>query len=168
MLAQTADGLVGMADRRIVRMFDPSWVVRLTARMRSRALDRALIGGADPAATPQLAAHAARLTTRSMRTRIAEGLERLARAGGERPTGRRVLPFRAAVQANTSELVRLAALLRGPAPVYAGGVAMLRQLLTDGTGPAYTDRKGEALARELRGARVAIGGLPPSGISSAV
>jgi hypothetical protein len=132
--------------------------VRLTARMRSRALDRALIGGADPAANPRLAARARRLTTRSMRTGIADDLERLVRTADEQLARRRVLPFRAAVRANAPEMQGLAALLRGPAAVSARSVAMLRKLLTDGTGSAYTDRRGEALARDLRNARVAIGG----------
>jgi hypothetical protein len=158
MVAHMADGLIAVTDRSASSVFDPSWVVRLTARMRSRALDRALIAGADPAVSPQLAAHASRLTRRSMRAGIAVGLERLARTVGEKPAAGRVLPFRGAVRANTSELYGLAALLRGPAPVYARGVAMLRMVLTDGTGPAYTDRTGDALARDLRNARVAIGG----------
>jgi hypothetical protein len=136
----------------------PGLAVRLAARIRSRSLDRALIDGAKPAGDPQLAARAAALTTRSMRARVADGLERLARAERSPRSRWRVLPFREAVRANASELHALAAVLRGPSPVYARGVAMLGRLITDGTGPAYTDRHGAALARELGAARAAIRG----------
>jgi hypothetical protein len=134
----------------------PGIGARVAARMRSRSLDRALIGGADPERDPQLAARAATLTTRPMRARIAAGLERLTRVEREPWSRWRVLPFREAVRVNASELHALAAVLRGPSPVYASGVAMLRRLITDGTGPAYTDRDGAALAHELSQARAAI------------
>jgi hypothetical protein len=145
-------------DRDAAELLDPSWVVRLTARIHGRALDRALIDGADPSATPQMAARAARLTTKSIRVGTADGLERLVRVEREAPALWRVLPCRRATRANAAELLALAAILRGPAPVYARGVAILRGLLTDGTGPAYTDRRGGALADQLRNARIAIGG----------
>ena len=50
----------------------------------------------------------------------------------------------------------LAGVLRGPAPLYAAGIARVRRLLTDGTGPMYTSRDGIALERELRKARAAV------------
>jgi hypothetical protein len=154
--AQAADRRVGADPFGLDDLFQPSWAVRFAARIRSESLDRALIEGADPAATPQLAASAARLTTRSMRIRIADHLERLVRSEHEPRSRTRVLPFRGAVRANADELRALAALLRGSTPVYARGVAMLRRRATDGTGPAYTDRSGAALARRLRDARVAV------------
>jgi hypothetical protein len=51
----------------------------------------------------------------------------------------------------------LAEHLRGPGPLYAAGIAMLKMLLTDGAGPAYTDHRGDALARQLHDARAAMG-----------
>lgn len=152
------DGFVSFHDRDASGVFEAGVLVRLAARLRSRTLDRALIAGADPAATPQLAARAAKLTAKSTRAGTADGLERLARTPSEPHTRPRVLPFRNAIQANASDLYALAALLRGPRPVYAQGVAMLRRLVTDGTGPAYTDRDGGTLAHRLDDARVAIGG----------
>lgn len=142
-----------------VRTLDPGWLARLGARVRSRSLDSELVAGADPAANPQLAARAQRLTARATRLRIAGALERLARTSSESRTSVRVLPSRAAVCANAVELDALAALLRGPVPVYARGIAMLRLLVTDGTGPAYSDRQGGALADALCRARAAIGGV---------
>jgi len=157
-LAGTVDGVYAADERRAARATDPGPLVRLGARLRSRSLDRALIDGANPAAAPQLAARAAMLTKRSTRARVADGLERLSRVERERRGRWQVLPYREAVHANASELFALAAVLRGPSPVYARGVAMLARLLTDGTGPAYTDHSGTELALELSAARAAIRG----------
>jgi hypothetical protein len=134
----------------------PSWIARIAARVRSHVLDRALIEGADPTVSAQLAAHAARITTGASRSELAEFLERLARSEHEPRTFARVRPHRDAVRANATELHALAALLRGPSPVYPRGVALLRALVSDGTGPAYTDRDGSVLARELGSARAAV------------
>jgi len=127
----------------------------IVSRLRGRALDRRLIDGADPTATPQLAAHAARITRPSMRAALADHLERLARAESQAWTRWRVHPYGSAVRVNAKELRALAALLRGSTPMSARGVAMLRTLVVDGTGPAYTDRHGSALAHQLRTARTA-------------
>jgi hypothetical protein len=127
------------------------------ARLRSRKFDRELGAGADPAGAPALAAHAARLTTKGARSTVAASIERLLDAHAYRCRLWGVLPFTDALGANESELRELADVLRGPAPVYAQGVAKLRWLLADGTGPVYTDRHGEALAAHLREARRAIG-----------
>jgi hypothetical protein len=143
-----------------MRAFEPGWLSRVGARIRSRSLDSELVAGADPAASPQLAARAARLTARSTRLRLAGALERLALSDSERSrTSPHVLPFTTAIRANAGELNELGGVLRGTAPVYARGVAMLRLLITDGTGPVYSDRDGRVLADQLRRARTAIGGL---------
>jgi hypothetical protein len=144
-------------DRHVERAFAPGLVARASACLRWRALDRELIAGADPALCPQLAARAARLTARPMRIQAAAALERLLSAPA---SGRRwsVLPHGRAVSANAETIAELAELLRGPVPLYARGLAMLRALLTDGTGPAYTDTVGLALALALRDARRAIRG----------
>ena len=144
-------------DRFAACRFEPGVTARLAARLRRDALDRALIEGADPAATGQLAARVARLTSRSMRREVASGLDHLA-LDGPRAGGRwLVRPSRAAAAANASELHALAARLREPGPLYARGIAMLSRLLTEGTGPAYNDSRGDLLAKRLRDARVAMG-----------
>jgi hypothetical protein len=150
-------GFVAEFDRFAACRFEPGLTARLAARLRGHALDSALIEGADPAATEQLAARAARLTSRSMRREVARGLDRLAlddRAGGAHW---RVRPFRAAAAGNAPELHALAARLREPGPLYVRGIAMLNRLLTEGTGPAYNDYRGDLLAHRLRDARVAMG-----------
>ncbi len=128
------------------------------ARLRGPGLDCALAGGADPAGSAQLAARAAWLTSGKARAEIATGLERLLEAGTEtrrwavRPSPRRI-------EANSTELDELAGRLRGPEPLYARGIATLRQLVTDGTGPAYAGRGDDELARRLRVIQGQIGGL---------
>jgi hypothetical protein len=144
-------------DRFAECRFDPGWPARAAARLRGHALDRALIEGADPAATEQLAARAARLTSAPMRREVARGLDRLALGEREAPRRWQVRPFTNAAAANAPELRALAARLREPGPLYARGIAMLSRLLTEGTGPAYSDRRGDLLAQRLRDARVAMG-----------
>jgi hypothetical protein len=150
-------GFVADFDRFAACRFEPGLTARLASRLRGDALDRALIEGADPAATAQLAARAARLTSQSMRREVARGLDQLARDEREAPKRWQVRPFKRAAAANAPELHALAARLRGPGPLYARGIAMLTRLLTEGTGPAYTDSGGDLLARRLRAARVAMG-----------
>src|SRR5438105_4623105 len=88
----------------------PSWNVRLAAWARARALDRALIGGAEPAESRQLSARAATLTAAATRGRLADGLERRI-AIARRPARRWWAPqHRAAILANASLLHELAAL----------------------------------------------------------
>jgi hypothetical protein len=144
-------------DRFAACRFEPGVTARLAARVRRDALDRALIEGADPAATGQLAARVARLTSRSMRREVASGLDDLALDGPGAGGRWRVRPSRAAAAANAPELHALAARLREPGPLYARGIAMLSRLLTEGTGPAYNDSRGDLLAKRLRDARVAMG-----------
>ncbi len=151
--AITDDSFLGSPLQRATRLLEPSAAVRIAARLRGRALDRALSDGADPAASRLIAARAPQLASASMRARIADGLERLALSADSPRSRVRILPSRAAMLANRSELLELAGLLRRDHPLYARGVAMLEVILTDGAGPAYSDRRGEALARQLHIAR---------------
>jgi hypothetical protein len=144
-------------DRFVAGRFEPGFTARLAARARGHALDRALIDGADPSATAQLAARAATLTSMSMRREVARGLDRLARDGREAQARWQLRPFKRAAAANAAELHALATRLRGSGPLYARGIAMLSRLLTEGAGPAYSDRRGELLAQRLHDASVALG-----------
>jgi hypothetical protein len=153
----TAASFVDVYDRVGSRTIEPGRWARVAARVRCHALDRALIAGADPAGSPQLATRAARLTSPPSRASLADGLERLLQAAQE-PAGRwRVLPRRAAVLDNAEELRALASVLRGNRPLYARGIAMLDQLLSDGSGPAYVGDR-DALACRLRDVRAALAG----------
>ena len=147
------DSFGGSRLQHATQLLGPSVAVRIAARLRRDRLDRALADGADPSASPLIAARAAQLGARSMRSWLADGLDRLALAA-ERPRSRaRILPSRTAIVGNRPDLLDLASILRGDGPLYARGIAMLMVILTDGASPAYTDRSGEALARQLQIAR---------------
>jgi hypothetical protein len=143
--------------RLLRRTLEPGALARFLARAHPSSLDKALIAGSDPTASRQLAARAATLTGLRNRTAIAEGLERLLAAAQGSPRGAMALQRGGHVVANASLLVELSAVLRGSAPIYARGIAMVNQLLTDGTGPAYVG-DGVALANRLHEARAAIDG----------
>ena len=139
-------------------LFEPTLIARLRARGRRLELDHALAGGADPSSSPVLAARAAQLVTRSSRRRLATGLERLALTAEASHGLFRAMPRRQSMTVNRAELMRLADTLRRGGLLYARGVAILELVLIDGTGPAYTDARGEGLARQLQLARASLGG----------
>ena len=142
------------------RIFSPGPVVCVIARLRRTRLDEALSQGADPATTPLIAARARQLARPATRARLAAGLERLALSADDgSPRGRaRILPSRTASAANRARLLEIASVLRDDTPLYARGLAALELALTDGTGPAYTDRRGEALTCQLRHAQAGLSG----------
>jgi hypothetical protein len=131
-------------------LLSPSLATRVIARARRLELDHALADGADLAAAPLLAARAAQLVSRRNRDRIAAALERVALMVDAERGRLRTPPRRAALRANRGELLRLAERLRQDGVVYARGIAVLELILIDGTGPAYTDPRGEGLARQLQ------------------
>ena len=130
---------------------------RLAARLRGAALDRALLAGADPSASPALAARASLLTSRRSRDEIARSLDALVRRAQGPQRRWWDLSQREAILENSSELHAVAMMLTRDRPLYAAGVAHLSRLLTDGTGPAYRG-SASALARALRDAREALQG----------
>jgi hypothetical protein len=153
----TIDAFASTYDRVAERTICPGLTARMGARLRGSALDRALIAGADPSVSPQLAARAGLLTTRRRRNVIATALEHLVAATREPGSLARIRPRRATVRSQEAELRELAEMLRSPSPVYARGIAMLEGLVRDGTGPVY-DGEPAALGAELRAARAALAG----------
>jgi hypothetical protein len=144
--------------RRAERALRPPLGARVAARLLATRLDSALIAGADPASSPLLSARAATLTSRCTRAELADGLDLILASAQQPPSSHRVRPRHSSVLANAPLLRELALTLRGPEPLYARGIAMVHQLLTDGSGPMYTSRDGSALERELRRARAAVCG----------
>ena len=138
-------------------LFEPTLVARIRARSRRLELDRELAGGADPAASPVLAARATQLVSRSTRYRLAAALEHVALTA-DAPRPFRTAPRRGAVGANRVALLELASTLRRGGLLYARGIAILELVLIDGAGPAYADARGEGLARQLELARAGLGG----------
>ncbi len=128
---------------------------RLAARLRASSLDRELIAGGDPSSSPRLAARAAQLTTPRMREQLATGLDRLA-ASARGPQQRwTAIGRREALRGNLDEIGELAALLRSDTPLYAGGIAILNEFLSDGAGCAYHGER-EEIAGRLQAARLAM------------
>ena len=135
----------------------PNRRARLRARIQADSLEQALIAGADPSDSPQLAARAAQLTSWRTRRLIAAGLDRLLRAS-EGPQRRWWAACRRdPLAANAGAISELADLLRADAPLYARGIAIVNRLLTDGNGPLYRGN-GARIAAELEQARAAMRG----------
>jgi hypothetical protein len=133
---------------------------RLTARWRRHRLDRTLAGEAVLPARARLALRARTLVEPGARAELARQLRRVVDDAnrGERWPGFRIRPRRADVLAAAPELDVLADRLLAPGGVSARGVAQVRLLLTDGTGPLY--RRGAS--EELRAAVArALAGLQP-------
>jgi hypothetical protein len=149
------EGFLTRYDRLAGQTLCPGAIARLAALVRAGALDRALSAGADPASSAPLAARAARLASPRNRRLLAEGLERLLRAAHGPQSRWWAVSERGHLIENAEQIRELAALLRADVPLYAHGIALLEQLLGDGTGPAYHGG-GAILARRLREARVAM------------
>jgi hypothetical protein len=132
---------------------------RVAARCAAARLDRELAAGASPEVSARLAARAGQLTSAKYRRDLAASLLRLLAAAGEpgaaepgagagepgavvlvpgragRPA--RLPLCRARIRQSGPVLAELAGRLAEPGPVPVRGVAIVSQLLADGTGPLY-------------------------------
>jgi hypothetical protein len=126
------------------------WRDRLLARARASSLDRALAAGASPEANVPLAIHAGHLCRPAQRHQLARSLMRIA-AAADGPAGRRLgAPVcRPSVRRARVELAAVAGRLGAAGPVDVHGVARVRSLLADGTGPLYRSAPPETLRHEL-------------------
>ncbi|MGN6586645.1 MAG: hypothetical protein ACTHKT_04120 [Solirubrobacterales bacterium] len=115
--------------------------------------DRALAGGADPSASPELALRAEQLQSPKGRGRIARGIDRLiaiASADPRRHVGPSMLPFRhQRVRPNLDRFEELADVLRSAGSHSVKGVAMASTLLEDGRGPLYASDHADKLREAL-------------------
>jgi hypothetical protein len=126
------------------------WWDRLVARIRASALDHELAAGASPESTVPLAVHAGRLCKPAQRLLLARSLTRIVAASDAPMRSRLKAPVcRRAVQLARPELAALAGRLGASGPVDVHGVARVRTLLADGTGPLYQPAPPERLRREL-------------------
>jgi hypothetical protein len=122
---------------------------QVLARGQAARLDRELAAGTSPEASASLAARAGRLTSTEFRCDLAASLRRILVAAGEpaRPVAAATsvgparalrIPLRTArISQSAPLLADLASRLLEPGPVPARGVALVVQLLADGTGPLY-------------------------------
>ena len=124
---------------------------QILARGQAARLDRELGAGTSPEASASLAARAGRLTSTGFRCDLAASLRRILVAAGEpaRPVAAATsvgparplrVPLRTTrISQSAPLLAGLASRLLEPGPVPARGVALVVQLLADGTGPLYRE-----------------------------
>jgi hypothetical protein len=122
----------------------------LRVRLRAAALDRALAAGTSPESSVALAVHAKHLHDGAQRSVLARSLRRVG-VSSEAPMAERVhAPLdREAIRRARGELDALAARLASSEPLDVRGVARVRTLLADGTGPLYRQQEPGRLRREL-------------------
>jgi hypothetical protein len=125
--------------------------LNLSARLKNAELDSQLASGFAPEWSDVLFAHAVRIVSPRGCAVLASSLRRVA-ADSQRWRGRsnRVPLARANVQTAERELVGLAERLERPGPIRARGVAEIRLLLGDGSGPLYRRGSGRRLLDEIR------------------
>lgn len=125
--------------------------LNLLARLKTGELDAQLANGIDPEWSAVLFSHAVRIVRPRCCAVLASSLRRVA-ADSERNRGisNRVPLAREEVRSAQRELVGLAERLERPAPIRARGVAQIRLLLGDGSGPLYRRQSGRRLIAELR------------------
>jgi len=131
---------------------DPAWRsvrARMTARLRAPRFDRALAVGVPAPVGSALAAHAARLTSIAERHAVAQALRRAVRDANDDPRATRSgrVPMHRANIASAEALIDEVTLRRMRPTRCARGMARLRQLLSDGTGPLYRYGRGDLAGR---------------------
>lgn len=144
-------------DAAPVELGNPTFGARLLARMFAAKFDRQVEEGAIPTPGSPLAAHIARLTSVREREHVARAFRRVLQSGerSQVAVDLRVpaLPHRVNECRDMIDDITLR--LHSPRPVEAKGMARLRLLLSDGTGPLYFEGQG-SLAGQARGALAAL------------
>ena len=128
---------------------------RVLARCAAARLDRELAAGTAPESSVGLAARAMALTSAKVRRELAASVQRILAAAGQQQAATlspaaavrpaRILVNRARISQFAVLLADLAGSLAAPGPVPVQGVAMVSQLLADGTGPLYRQTRGDDL-----------------------
>jgi len=122
-----------------------SLVARVVARLRAYHFDRQLAVGVPAPAGSALEVHQARLTSVAEREAIARSLRqavRDARCGGT-PRSSRVPVHPTNIAAAEDLIDAITLRLHSPRPVSARGMARLRVVLSDGSGPMYRVGRGD-------------------------
>jgi hypothetical protein len=127
----------------------PSLVARVTARLRAYQLDRQLAVGVPAPAGSALAVHQARLTSVAEREAIARALRLAVGDARARATPRSSrIPVDPSNIAAAEDLIDAITLrLHSPRPVSARGMARLRVVMSDGSGPLYRYGRGDLSGR---------------------
>jgi hypothetical protein len=142
---------VGLTERK-VRVRDV-W----TAHLRASRLDRRLGAGEPPESDTLLAIRAQWLVRPAACRELARTLLRLLALAAVPPRANEMVPVsRRHVRAAAPELRGLVNRLMADGPVSVCGVARLRALLADGSGPVHHARCPDDLADRLRDVRAAL------------
>jgi hypothetical protein len=136
----------------------PALGSRALATLRQAALDRRLAEGESSTDDRELIARAWQITRPGSRERLANAIEAVLVQADNPRDGRSaaVRVCREEVDMARGEIARLAIRLRKPLLVRPRGVALIRGLLTDGTGPLYVWHPYDELYRRVRRAALAL------------
>jgi hypothetical protein len=130
---------------------------RLWARLRARRLDQALARGVSAEDSPALSWRAQVLARPAVTHELGTGLRQLlSEAHDPGSTLLRVHADPERLISVEAELRRLASRLDSARPSHPAGVAKVRLLLTDGTGPLYGCSSVQALSAAVQDAFVAL------------
>jgi len=136
---------------------------RLGARFNAFGLDQALASGTPPDASAPLALRARRLISERTRRQLGGTLRRVVGQRDRCPSVVHVTARRQTVVEASDLLVQLEQRLLAPAPVDARGVAQARILLSDGSGPLFSNRLGGDLRGRVQRAIDALEPQPADG-----
>jgi len=132
---------------------------RVLARVRARALDRALASGVPADTSPALWQRARALSRSSVARELGQQLCRIVQEAHEprRMPGMRVMgAARERVLAAEDDLRVLASRLQSGEPIAAHGIAKVHLLLSDGTGPLFHRDSDRNLSEAIREATSAL------------
>jgi len=143
--------LAGLASR------EPTLHERASAALHQSLLDRRLASGAETADDRALTVRAWQITRLPSRRRLAASIVAVVEEADHPHRGRGSIGLcTEEVHVAKTELLRLAARLIDPQPTRPRGVALVRQLLTDGAGPLYSPCGNDELWRRARAANDAL------------
>ena len=144
-------GWVSFADKVGPQPASAPLLTRLTARLLADFYDRKITAGAVAIPGTALAVHARRLITVAERESVARSFRKALCEARKpiTPWTARSWTHRPNVKAAAETIDAVTLHLHSPQPVKAEGMARLRLLLSDGTGPLYTSGRGD-LSSELR------------------
>jgi hypothetical protein len=141
-------GWVTFADKVGPEPASAPLLTRLTARLLANSYDRKLASGAVVAPGTALAVHARRLITVAERESVARSFRTALREARKplTPWTARSWTHRPNVNAAAGAIDAVTLHLHSPRPVSAEGMARLRLLLSDGTGPLYICGRGDLVS----------------------
>ena len=136
---------------------EATWRERILARLLARRLDQQLAAGRSPESSPLLSLRAQRLARPATRMALARAISRILREATT-PLRRNQAPLvdLHSVREVERDLVGLVDQLVAPAPVSARGVALVHELLVDGSGPLYLRHSQRELSAVIRTATLAL------------